>query len=135
MPTPRRHRRESKHVLWAAAVAALLVHGSVLGSVEAFDLSLAGDGFAVKRDVLAGVIEEPDLKTSCTGDVLLATSARMAMCLAPWSTEDVETCRDSARTMMWMDLSACTPTNDAVATAEVSLVEQRQAEKLAAIDP
>ncbi len=135
MPTQRRHRRESEKTLWAAAIAALLVHGSVLGSVEAFDLSLAGDGFAVKRDVLANVIEDADLKTTCSGDVLLATSGRMMMCLAPWNSDTVELCRENALTMMWMDLSACTPTNDAVATSPVMLVPQRQAEKLAAIDP
>jgi TonB family protein len=134
MPTPRR-QRESKRVLWAAAIAALLVHGSVLGTVEAFDLSLAGHGFAVKHDVLAAAITEPDLTTTCTGDVLLATSGRMAMCLAPWRTGDVETCRDDAMMAMWMDLSACTPTNDKIATAEVSLLPKREAEKLAAIDP
>lgn len=135
MPTQRRQRRESAKTLWAAALAALVVHGSVLGSVEAFDLTLAGDGFAVKRDVLATALQDADLKTSCTGDVLLATSGRMAMCLAPWSSEDVETCRQNATTMMWMDLSACTPETEAIAAAPLSLVSQREAEKLAAIDP
>ncbi len=135
MPTHRRHRRGSEKTLWAAAIAALLVHGSVLGSVEAFDLSLAGDGFAVKRDVLAQVIEDADLQTSCTGDVLLATSARMAMCLAPWSAQSADTCRENVTTMMWMDLSACTPQTDAIAAAPLTLVPQREAEKLAAIDP
>lgn len=135
MPPQRRHRRDSEKTLWAAVIAALVVHGSVLGSVDAFGLSLAGDGFAVKRDVLATAIEDAELHTSCTGDVLLATSGRMAMCLAPWSTEDLETCRDNATTMMWMDLSACTPETSAVAAAPISLVPQREAEKLAAIDP
>ena len=135
MPPQRRHRRGNQKTLWAAAIAALLVHGSVLGSVDAFDLSLAGDGFAVKRDVLANAIEDAELKTTCSGDVLLATSGRVAMCLAPWSTEDVETCRDNAMTMMWMDLSACTPSTGAIAANPISLVTPRQAEKLAAIDP
>jgi TonB family protein len=135
MPTQRRHRRGNEKVLWAAALAALLVHGSVLGSVEAFDLSIAGDGFRVKTDVLANAIEEPDLQTTCTGDVLLATSGRIAMCLAPWGGESVDTCRENAMTMMWMDLSACSPPDGAIAAAPLSLVPQREVEKLAAIDP
>jgi TonB family protein len=135
MPTQRRHRRDNAKTLWAAALAALIVHGSVLGTVDAFDLSLVGEGFSVKNDILANAIEDADLHTTCTGDVLLATSGRMAMCLAPWSSEDVELCRQTVTTMMWMDLSACSPAETTIAAAPLTIVNQREAEKLAAIDP
>jgi protein TonB len=134
MPTARRHSRGNQ-TLVAAAIAALLVHGTVLSSVEAFGLSFGGSaGFAAKGPAVADD-DQPELKTSCSGDVLLATSARAAMCLAPWRGGDVSECENDAQMSLWMDLSSCQAHDDAIAASPISLVPARQAEKLKPIDP
>ncbi len=138
MSSVRRHRRVNTATTWAAAGAALLVHGALLGSVSAFGLSLGGDGMGASFDGTAKAKEKelaaaPELKPSCTGDVLLATGARYAMCLAPWN-GDVEGCGADAMMSMWIDLSACSA-GESIAAAPINLLSPRQAEKLKSIDP
>ncbi|MGE0551168.1 MAG: TonB family protein [Kofleriaceae bacterium] len=118
--------------MWATIGAAVLVHATVLASVQATGISLVGDSFTVKsaREELAAV--EPGLKTSCSGDVLLAASARLSLCLTPFH-DDVERCFEDAQMAMWIDLSSCTEDNGPLAT--IALAEPMQAEKLKAIDP
>ena len=96
MSSVRRHRRVTTASTWAAAGAALLVHGALLGTVSAVGLTLGGGGVGASFDgaTTAKEVAEaatPELKASCTGDVMLATGARYAMCLAPWNA-DVEGC-------------------------------------------
>jgi len=135
MPSGRRHRRVNT---WAAAGAALLVHGALLGTVSAVGLSIGagGAGASFEGDGKAkelAALEAPDIKASCTGDVMLATGARYAMCLAPWNS-DVEGCGADAMMSMWIDLSACSA-GESIAAAPISLLSPKQAEKVAAIDP
>ncbi|MBA3395905.1 MAG: TonB C-terminal domain-containing protein [Deltaproteobacteria bacterium] len=127
----RRNKRVTSSTIWAAIAAALIVHGAVLGTVDALGTGLVGSGFVTQR---AGDDVDPDieLQTTCSGDVLLATSARAMMCLAPWRS-DVEGCGDDLAMTMWMDLSSCRGNTDAVAA--VAMVTPRQIEKLKAIDP
>lgn len=134
-PRMRRNQRVRRATPWAAIAAAVAVHGTVLGSVQAFDLSLVGEGFAVNARDLAA-LTEPALATTCSGDVLLATSARAALCLAPWR-DDVDGCLDEARLAMWMDLSACQArdSDTLIAAAPVNLLPPRAVDQLPPIDP
>lgn len=134
MPTQkRRQHRVSGATLWATLGAALLVHGTVLGSVQAFGLAVVGDGFTAKAKPR---VEDIALQTTCSGDVLLATSARAAMCLAPWR-DDVEGCGGDVMMTLWMDLSSCQGAGDEnlIAAAPISLLTPRAAEQLTPIDP
>ena len=111
MPTQiRRTKRIRESTTWAAVIAALVVHGTVLGSVEAFELSLVRDGFTARGRTTPAEVERA-LQTTCSGDVLLATAARAALCLAPWR-DDVEGCSDDVVMTMWMDLSSCQARGD-----------------------
>ena len=77
-----------------------------------------------------------DLETSCRGDVLLATTARVTRCLSPWREGAIDQCGDDAVMMMWMDLSACDA--KAAMPAPIALLDERQRraiEKLTPIDP
>jgi TonB family protein len=105
-------------------------------SVRTFNLTYVGEGFLAN---LAGGTEEltaaVDLKTTCRGDVLLATSARAAMCLAPWKT-NVDECARDLEMQMWMDLSSCEGLDDSsLMSAPVALLEPAAAAKLKQIDP
>ncbi len=131
--TDRSGRRVSKGTFWVVVGAAVLIHGLVIGSVQVFGLSVAGDSFKTKA-LPIDPPEEASLDTSCAGDVLLTTGARTALCLAPWVT-DVEACTNDARMAMWMDLSSCQATGDAIAAAPVEMLRQREIEKLTPIDP
>ena len=75
-----------------------------------------------------------ELQTTCSGDVLLATSARAVMCLAPWR-GDVAGCSDDIEMMMWMDLSSCKARNEGISPVAMAMVEPRELEKLTPIDP
>src|SRR5262245_6762302 len=83
MPTTARRGRQTRPAtLWAAVAAALIVHGTVLGTVEALDLSVLGQGMSTRKiedKALAAVT----LNSNCTSDVLLASSARATLCFAP----------------------------------------------------
>ena len=119
--------------MWAAAVAAVLVHATLLGSVQAFGLSIVGHHDADRAAARKPPVVEAELKTTCTGDVVLASGARAAMCLAPWNA-DVDGCASDAMMSLWMDLSSCQG-GEAIAMAPISLLNQRQAEKVKQIDP
>ena len=129
MTLVRRKNRVSESTLWAAVAAAVVVHATVVGAVHAFGLSVADKN--IGRDPAAIAAEAPALKLTCAGDVVLIAGARAALCLAPWS-GDLEGCGYDAQMAMWMDLSSCQARNDP-GTA-VSLVEQKQTEKLQPID-
>jgi TonB family protein len=115
-------------------IAAVFVHGTILGSVHALGLTMLGDGFSPRPSARAkpGDDAEAELKPSCSGDVVLATSGRTALCFAPW-VPDVDACLGDAQMALWMDLSSCQARNDP-GTA-ITMVEQRATEKLAQIDP
>lgn len=133
MPTiSRRDRRVSQGTLWAVVGAAIMIHGVVIGSVQAFGIPVAGDSFKPKQGAVVPE-EELALDTSCTGDVLLTTGARTALCLSPWIT-DVESCINDARMAMWMDLSSCEASDNAIAAAPIEMMRQREIEKLTPID-
>ncbi|MBA3460675.1 MAG: TonB C-terminal domain-containing protein [Deltaproteobacteria bacterium] len=135
--TPARRYRVNTTTIWAAVGAALLVHAALLGTVDAWGLSMVSGGLAAdqQKDLTAAAEPppEPELKTTCGGDVLLATGARAAMCLAPWNA-DVDGCGSDTIMTMWMDLSSC-QAGEAIATAPISLINPRQAEKVTPIDP
>ncbi|MDX2088963.1 MAG: TonB family protein [Kofleriaceae bacterium] len=106
-------------------------------SVRTFDLTYVGEAFSANTAAGTQVpgTRIADLKTTCRGDVLLATSARAAMCLAPWKS-DVEACGNDVAMQMWMDLSACEGLGDeSLMSAPVALLEPKAAEKLKPIDP
>ncbi len=128
-----RARRVNTSTVWAAAVAALVVHATLLGSVQAFGLSIVGHHDAASEAVARPPAEEPELKTTCAGDVVLATGARAALCLAPWNA-DLEGCGNDTMMSLWMDLSSC-QAGESIATAPVSLMTPRQADKITPIDP
>ena len=131
MPTARRNRRVSEGTIWGCIAIAVMIHAGFLGSVQAFGIDMAGQGFVSGSKEVAN---DPDieLQTTCSGDVLLATSARAVMCLAPWR-DDAEGCADDLAMNMWMDLSSCRGETDAIAA--VAMITPRAAEKLTPIDP
>ncbi len=132
MPTSaRRHKRVSKSTVWAAIAAALVVHGAVLGSVDAFGTGLVGSGGFTAKSESAAADPDVELQTTCSGDVLLATSARALMCLAPWR-GDLEGCGDDLAMTMWIDLSSCRGATDAIAA--VTMISPKATEQLIPID-
>ena len=126
----RRGRRVTHAVTWTAIAVALVVHGAVLGTVKELDLSFAS-GFG-HHDVKVAAADV-DLKTNCLEDAMLATSARITLCYAPWQ-DDVDRCVEDAQTNAIIDLSSCQARNDK-AIAEVAMLEPRQTEKMKSIDP
>src|SRR5882672_10779951 len=127
----RRGRRVTRATLAGAACAALVVHGTVLGTVHALGLSLVSQGFGHHDHAPRNA--DADLASSCHGDVLLAASARLTMCFAPWQA-DTDRCLDGAQTAMWIDLSAC-EVRDLSQIAAVSMLEPRSTERIKPIDP
>ncbi len=114
-----------------AIAAALAINALVIGSVTVFgaDLGRASKG---RTDGRTPRVAEVALEPSCEGDVLLATTARAALCLAPWGA-NLTACTDDMQTQMWMDLSSCRV--GTAPLAEVQMVKERATEKLAQIDP
>ncbi len=127
-----RSRRTTKKTTWAAIAAAVVVHGTVLGTVHAVGASLVGDGFTATGTKKAHVEDELELKPSCVGDVLLATSMRAVTCLVPWHADNGDECLDDLPTNMWLDLSSCQAQTDH-GTA-ISLMEPKTADKVKPID-
>src|SRR5882672_7519626 len=126
----RQHRRAPESMIWTTAAVAVVVHGLVFHTVYAFGLN-APPGFRPHaHDVKRAA--ETELKTTCAGNVALASGARFATCLAPW-VSDFDQCVADQQMNLWIDLSGCMAQNDP-GTA-VSLVEPKQTEKLAEIDP
>jgi hypothetical protein len=131
----RRKKRVPTRAIWLAAVGtALFVHGTVLGAADGIGFGLM-DKFAA-TDKPAAEEVYVDLETSCEGDVLLASSARAAMCLAPWNRDSAECANLSDQQMiMWMDLSACrAQKQDAIAAVSMATVQPREIEKVTPID-
>ena len=129
----RRSSRVHGSLIWAAAGAAIVVHllaigvGTVIGVfTDAFEPRIAA---AMAPEPAP---EETELKTTCSGDVRLATLARGALCLGPWST-DVERCFEETELVMRMDLSACRVRNEPIAA--VAMVRPTAIEKIPTIDP
>ena len=115
-----------------------MVHAAFLGSVQAWGIGIgATSGFVAPGQGTAAVAPAPaapELQTTCSGDVLLATGARATMCLAPWNS-DLPGCGSDVYVQMWMDLSACQGTGDAIAAAPIEMLKPRELEKLTPIDP
>jgi len=131
MPTARRTRRVSESTIWAAVCAALVAHGAVLGTMQALDMSMIGDGLRGKTSSSAALADDVELAQSCFTDVVFASSGRAALCFAPW-VADVDQCVADAQMTLWMDLSSCQARNDP-ATA-IAMIEPRTADKLSPID-
>ncbi len=136
MPTTaRRGRRATPAVIWAAVSCALVVHAAVLGTVEAFDLTVFGQGMSTRdRDANGQLAVAEPLKTSCVGDALLGSWARATLCFAPWQT-DPDQCLADAEMAMYMDLSGCSNTESPLEVAAISLPSQRALDKVTPIDP
>jgi TonB family protein len=133
MPTTaRRGRRTRPAAIWAAVVATLVVHGAVLGTVDAFDLAVFGEGMSTRKvdDALA----ETALKSNCLGDAMLASSARATLCFAPWRA-DTDQCLADAEMTMYIEMSGCTSTQDSVEVATISLPSAKALDKVTPIDP
>jgi TonB family protein len=135
MTTVRRHRRVPSATIWVAVIAITLsIHGMFLGTADELGVLLIGAGFSKSAHASTKKAEPVDLETRCSGDVLLATSARAAMCLAPWRT-DAAGCADDVEMAMWMDLSSCGERKGDSTPVAMAMVEPRQLEKLTPIDP
>jgi TonB family protein len=119
-------------MIWTAGLCALVVHGTVLGTVHALGLTIVGPGFHAASSAPKTEEDSVDLKATCTGDVVFATSGRAAMCFAPW-VDDVDQCLADAQMSLWMDLSSCQARNDP-GTA-IAMVAQKTADQLKPIDP
>lgn len=133
MPTAaRRGRQVTPAAIWAAACAALIVHGILLGSVHALDISIVGQGFSTRPSKLAE--DEVALQSNCVGDALLASSARYTLCFAPWR-GDTDACLGSAELDMRIDLSSCIAQRDPSQIAEIAMIEPKATEKVTPIDP
>ncbi|MBS1119408.1 MAG: TonB family protein [Deltaproteobacteria bacterium] len=132
----RRHRRVPSSTIWAAVIATtLFVHGILLGTADELGPLLIGEGFSPMAHAATKRAEPVDLATNCPGDVMLATSVRAVMCLAPWR-GDVPGCADEVEMVMWMDLSACDRGEERADTPiAMAMVEPRQLQKLTPIDP
>jgi TonB family protein len=128
----RRGRRITAATVWPAIVATLVVHIIVLRYAEG--LNLVGFGSVAASGATSPVAIAEDLKTTCVGDAVLGSSARYAMCFAPWRS-DTDACLDSAGLDMWMDLSSCVAQRNPDAVAAISMLEPRQADKVKPIDP
>src|SRR5580704_3879698 len=128
-----RDRRAPAASGWVAVIAALAVHGAVLGTVHAIGVAPVGGFGAVANAATTHVDDEPDLKTGCVSDALLAASARYTLCFGPWH-DDTDACLDESYNDMWIDLSSCQARDDR-GIAQVSMVEPKQAAKIKSIDP
>lgn len=132
--TQRRHGHHRSRSTWAAIALAFAVHAAILATVGVYGGALLGGGLTSGGTTpAAAAVADVELQTTCAGDVLLATSARAALCLAPWQ-GDPEACASDLELNMWIELSSCrTRPEDAVAA--VSVMPARELEKVAAIDP
>jgi TonB family protein len=107
------------------------VHGTILGTVEALGLSRVGQALHATSPAKPAADDDVELKASCLGDVVFATSGRTALCFAPW-VDDVDQCLADAQMWLWMDLSSCQARNDP--RTAIAMVEQRTVDKLKPID-
>jgi len=130
--TARRDRRAPPGSGWGAIIAALAVHGAVLGTVHAIGVSPVG-GFGAGATLVEADAAAPELKTGCTSDAMLAASARFALCFAPWHA-DTDDCLDESQNDMWIDMSSCMRGSEKN-IASVSMIEPKRAKQIASIDP
>ncbi|HTR49964.1 MAG TPA: TonB family protein [Kofleriaceae bacterium] len=129
-------RRAAKRYAVPLAIAiALGVHLIVLAVLAGTDLSILGTPLWTVPRAQAAEAPPPDLASSCEFDVLLASSARATMCLAPWG-RDVDECLADVPNNYYIDLSGCLG-RDAKDTplTEVAMLEKRSMDKLKPIDP
>src|SRR5258706_3363668 len=113
---------------WAGIVAAIAVHATILGTVHAVGVKQV-DGFGALKQA----VDEPELKSGCVGDAMLAATARYSLCLAPWQS-DADACLGEARVNMWIDLSSC-DARDERGIAQVAMVGQKATDQIKPIDP
>src|SRR2546429_7818888 len=97
-------RRQHRYAVPVAVAVALVVHVSVLGTVQALDLSLTATPFKIAPHDKAAK-QDDELATNCRFDVLLATGARATECLAPW--HDPDQCIGDVPANYYIDLSSC----------------------------
>ena len=130
--TARRGRRVTPATLWAAIAAAIVVHASVLGTVEALDLRAMGQGMSTRK--MAEAPPEVAIKANCQGDTMFASSARATLCFAPW-VSDVDSCLHDSEMAMYMDLSGCVVVDQPMEVAQVTLPSQKALDQVTPIDP
>jgi TonB family protein len=124
-------RRTHRYAVLVGIGVALLVHVTVLGTVEALDISLVGT-FAASGKARPHKAD-PDLAASCPFDALLASGARAAECLAPW--HDPEACLAQVPDNYWIDLSQCHRGKLVkLDNTDVAFMEPKELEKLKPID-
>jgi TonB family protein len=124
-------RRTHRFAVPTAIAVAVLIHLSVLGTVEALDLTIIGAPFSHAKHV--DEVAAPQLKSSCSFDVMLATGARAAACFAPWN--DPDACLSELPANYYIDLSACSRRYDRNERAQdIALIEPKAIEKLKPID-
>lgn len=131
MPAARRTRRVHESTIWAAVAAAVLVHGAVLGTVQALGISVIGEGLHARTHARAAAEDDGELVASCFNDAVFTTSGRTALCFAPWI-GDVDQCLADAQMGLWMDLSSCQARNEP--PTAITMVEPRSIEQLQPID-
>ena len=81
MPTARRNRRVPDGLIWGCVALAVMLHVAFIAAFIGKGLSLGiGEGFSHdSTGTLAEADPDIELQTTCSGDVLLATSARAVM--------------------------------------------------------
>ena len=122
MPTAAlRGRRVKPDWTWVAIGVAVGIHALLVITVHTIGIGEV-DGFGQSRTVEAQATEV-GLKSGCVGDAMFASSARAAMCFAPWQT-DVDACLNDAQMSMWLDQSSCFAQQEKNVAA-VSMIDQK----------
>jgi TonB family protein len=124
-----KRRPATTHTLGLTLVAAVVVHGAVLGTVDA--IGLHGFGNGQEPVALAGdaplekfVLLEP----TCRGDAALAAAARAVTCAGPFV--DADACLAEVRAALVAELAQCDP----MTIVDVEFVKLTP-EDIASIDP
>lgn len=125
----RRTGRHANSIAWSAIAAAIIVHGTVVGTVHGLGLSLVGNGFS-RRERAPEVAKE--LRAGCIADAVLAAGARGALCVAPWR-RDVDDCLAEAQLDTLVFMSACWARDGH--RQEVAMLDARPIDRFKSIDP
>jgi TonB family protein len=126
----RRDRRATPATGWVAVVVSVLVHGAILLLLLVHAIMFSEvEGFGATTKAA----DADELKSGCVGDAMLASSARYAMCFAPWH-DDLDACISESQNDMWIDLSSCQARDDK-GLSQISMIEPKQAAAIKAIDP
>lgn len=126
----RKRRPATTRTLGLTLVAAAIVHGAVLGTVDAVGLHGFGNGQTpVPEPGAAPADAVVLLEPTCRGDAALVAAARAVACAGPFAAA-VEACLAEVRAVFAADLVLCDPTS----IVDVSFV-QMSAEDIARIDP